>query len=104
MLDTQKSQSLAEFKQSITETMDRLSHSGEPELLTVEGEARAVLLSPAAYEELYEAAMSERDMRSMRQALAEHAQGQGEEGGVFFDRLHAELVAMKAKQANAVAE
>src|SRR5438874_2509301 len=52
MISTQHTQSLTDFRQKATETLDRLNQTGEAEILTVNGEARAVLLSPAAYDEL----------------------------------------------------
>lgn len=46
----QNGQSVTAFRQNATETLDRLARTGEAEVLTVDGEARAVLLSPAAYD------------------------------------------------------
>ena len=47
MIATQHTQSLTDFRQNANQTLDRLGKTGEAEILTVNGEARAVLLSPA---------------------------------------------------------
>jgi prevent-host-death family protein len=43
---------LSDFRQKAGETLDRINRTGNAEILTVNGEARAVLLSPAAYDEI----------------------------------------------------
>ena len=49
---TEQTQSLADFCQRATETLDRLNETDEAQTITVDGEARAILLSPSAYDEL----------------------------------------------------
>jgi hypothetical protein len=46
----ERSRPLSEFRQTPDETIDRLNQTGEAEILTVNGEPCAVLLSPAVYE------------------------------------------------------
>ncbi len=77
MISTRHTQSLDEFRRKATETLDRLSQTGEAEILTVDGEARAVLLSPAAYDELAEASNVSRDVTVIRQAVRELDDGKG---------------------------
>jgi len=97
MLASQNTQSLTDFRQKATETLDRLNRTGEAEILTVNGQARAVLLSPAAYDELAREAQLTRDVTAIRRAIQEIGEGKGQEAGAFFDRLRAELLAMKSR-------
>ena len=96
MLAVRKTQSLTDFRQKATETLDRLNETGEAEILTVNGEARAVLLAPAAYDELAREAQLTRDVAMIRKAMNEIDGGKGREAGAFFDELRARLLAMKA--------
>jgi PHD/YefM family antitoxin component YafN of YafNO toxin-antitoxin module len=99
MIATEHTQSLTEFRQHATETLDRLDKTGEAEILTVNGEARAVLLSPSAYDHLAREAQLSKDVAMMRRAKKEIAEGKFEDAEVLFDRLHTKLLAMKTAQA-----
>lgn len=91
----QHTQSLNDFRQKATETLDRLNKTGEVEILTVNGEARAVLLSPAVYDEMAREAQVTRDVAVMRRALKEIDEGRGMGVDEAFDPIRAELLAMK---------
>jgi prevent-host-death family protein len=104
MISTQHTQSLTDFRQKATETLDRINKTGEAEILTVNGEARAVLLSPAAFDELAREAQLSRDVAVIRQAMREIDEGRGKEAGAFFAELRARLVAMKTGPSQAVVE
>lgn len=95
MIAARNTQSLTDFRQKATETLDRLNQTGEAEILTVNGEARAVLMSPAAYDELAREAQLTRDVALIRKAMREIDDGQGQEAGAFFNGLRARLLAMK---------
>ena len=95
MIATQHTQSLTDFRHKATETLDRLNRTGEAEILTVNGEARAVLLSPAVYDELAREAQATRDVTVIRRAMHDIDAGRGREAGAFFDGLRARLLAMK---------
>jgi len=95
MLATQHTQSLTDFRQKATETLDRLNKTGEAEILTVNGEARAVLLAPAVYDELAREAQLTRDVSMIRKAMREIDEGKGQEAGEFFSKLRSRLLAMK---------
>src|SRR5665213_1875468 len=101
MVSTQHTQSLTDFRQKATETLDRLNQTGEAEILTVNGEARAVLLSPAAYDDLARESQSARDAAVIRQAMQELKSGQGQEASAFFDDVRAQLLTMKSKRSKA---
>jgi PHD/YefM family antitoxin component YafN of YafNO toxin-antitoxin module len=104
MMSTRHSQSLTDFRHKATETLDRLNKTGEAEILTVNGEARAVLLSPAAYDELAREVQLTRDVAVIRQAIQESNQGKGQEAGEFFDGLRSQLLAMKSRPVKAAGE
>src|SRR5690349_14617842 len=98
MIATQHTQSLTDFRQKATETLDRLNRTGEAEILTVNGEARAVLLAPAVYDALAREAQLTRDVGVMRKALQEIKEGKGLNIDTAFDSIRTELLAMKASQ------
>lgn len=100
MTAVEHTQSLADFRAAVAETLDRVNQTGEAEVITVDGEARGVLLSPAAYDELAREAELSRNAAVMRQALREHAEGKGRPAREFFDELQGKLLAMKAAQEN----
>lgn len=95
MVATQHTQSLTDFRQNATKTLDRLHQTGEAEILTVNGEARAVLLSPSAYDDLARDALLVRDTAGIRQSITELREGKGRDVDVVFDELRAELTALK---------
>jgi len=101
MLATQQTQSLSEFRKKAAETIERLNRTGDAEILTVNGEAHAVLLSPAVYDDLAREAELSRDVAAIRQSMKEIEEGNGRPAREVFDELRAELLAMKAAQQKA---
>jgi PHD/YefM family antitoxin component YafN of YafNO toxin-antitoxin module len=95
MISTRHTQSLTDFRQKATQTLDRLNKTGEAEILTVNGEARAVLLSPAVYDEMARENQSTRDVSIIRQAMQEIDAGKGKNANEFFDDLRAKLLTKK---------
>lgn len=59
MHHAQDTYSLTDFKQNAQQHLDRLRQTGRPEILTVNGKAEAVVMTPEAYDRLMDAAMSE---------------------------------------------
>jgi prevent-host-death family protein len=51
--------SLTDFKQNTKEHLDRLNDSGRPEVLTVNGKAEAVVMTPRTYDRLVTMAMGD---------------------------------------------
>ncbi len=51
--------SLTDFKQNAKEHLDRLRSTGRAEVLTVNGKAEAVVLTPDAYDQLVEMALGD---------------------------------------------
>lgn len=104
MLATEQTQSLTDFRQKATETLDRLNRTGQAEIITVNGQARAVLLSPAAYDALAREAEISRDVEMIKRSQREFDQGLGRGAGEFFDELHARLLKMKRQKARKTAK
>lgn len=100
MISTQHTQSLSDFRQKAAETLDRLNKTGQAEILTVNGEARAVLIAPAVYDELARArkAEIEHDITAIRRSRKQIADGKVHNLETAFADIRAELVAMKSKQ------
>jgi PHD/YefM family antitoxin component YafN of YafNO toxin-antitoxin module len=95
MISTQHTQSLTDFRQKANETLDRINQTGAAEILTVNGQARAVLLSPAAFDKLARETEITRDLAVVRQAIAEIDAGKGREAKAFFGSLRKQLLARK---------
>ena len=98
MIATQHTQSLSDFRKKAAATIDRLNQTGEAEILTVNGEARAVLISPAVYDELAREAEISRDVVAIRRSRQQIAEGKVHELETAFAALRIELLAKKAKQ------
>jgi PHD/YefM family antitoxin component YafN of YafNO toxin-antitoxin module len=97
-------QSLADFREKATETLDRLNQTGEAEVLTVDGEVRAVLLSPAAYDTLSRESLLTQDASVIRESIQQLNEGKSEEANAFFDGVRSQFLAMKARQTKSVTE
>lgn len=91
MVATQRTQSLTDFRQRATETLDRLNKTGEAEILTVNGEARAVLLSPAAFDEMAREAQLNRDVSVIRRAMEQSDAGEHADAADVFRQIRAKL-------------
>ncbi len=95
MISVQHTQSLTDFRQKATETLDRLNATGEAEILTVNGQARAVLLSPAVFDQLARDAQLTRDVAIIRKAIQQLDDGQGMAADEAMAPIRAKLLAMK---------
>jgi primosomal protein N'' len=98
MTTVEHAQSLAEFVENAAETFERLKHSTEPEVITVDGEVRAILVSPAVYEDMAKRFLLNRDVEVIRVALQEVKEGKSRPVDVCFDEIRSKLLAMKAAQ------
>lgn len=96
MIATKHTQSLSDFRQKAGVTLDRLNRTGEAEILTVNGQARAVLLSPAVYDELAREAQVTRDVAVVRRAMKQIDDGGGMDVDEVFDSIRGELLAKKS--------
>jgi PHD/YefM family antitoxin component YafN of YafNO toxin-antitoxin module len=95
MIASEHTQSLSNFRKKAAETIDRLNKTGEAEILTVNGEARAVLLSPAVYDELARESQLARDVETIRRSRQQFKEGKSQEVNAFFTELRTELLATK---------
>lgn len=59
MHHAQDTYSLTDFKQNAQQHLERLRLTGRPEVLTVNGRAEAVVMTPEAYDRLLDAAVSQ---------------------------------------------
>lgn len=59
MHQAQDTYSLTDFKQNAKDHLERLKASGRPEVLTVNGKAEAVVMTPETYDRLVEAALQD---------------------------------------------
>ena len=98
MIASKHTQSLSEFRKKAAETIHRLNQTGEAEILTVNGEARVVLMSPAVYDEMAREAQLSRDVAMIRRSRQEFKEGKSQDVRTAFDELRAELLALKAQQ------
>jgi len=99
MIRTEHTQTVTDFRANYAQTLDRLNRTGDAELLTQGGEARAVMLSPKAFDELSSAAELVKTIVTIQQSEAEIAEGKGRLAEGFFDDLRTRLLNMQAKQA-----
>lgn len=95
MIATQNTQSLSDFRQKAADTLERLNKTGEAEIITVNGQARAVLLSPAVYDQMMRDANISHDVTVVRKAMKQIDDGQGLDVDDAMTPLRKELLAMK---------
>lgn len=95
-----QSMSPEEFREKTVETLDRVHKTGEPEMITLDGEEHAVLLTPEMYDEM----MVEVDLATIRTSMKQIDDGQFMDLETCFDRIHAKLLAMKSAQSKGAAE
>jgi PHD/YefM family antitoxin component YafN of YafNO toxin-antitoxin module len=85
MIASEHTQSLSDFRKKAAATIERLNETGEAEIITVNGEARAVLLSPAVYDAMARESQLNRDVEAFRKANKEIEEGKYQEVGAFFE-------------------
>ncbi|MFK7789830.1 MAG: hypothetical protein AB8C95_10115 [Phycisphaeraceae bacterium] len=97
MVRAGKSQSLNDFRDNCDQTLDRLSRTGDAEVLTQDGQARAVMLSPKAFDELNAAAEFANRLATIQQSEVQLNEGKGRPAEAFMDELRSKLLDKKAK-------
>lgn len=88
---------LKEFQLDPQAVLDRLKTSGQVEVLTVDGEAKAVMVSPAQFDAMEREIELARDVEAMRTSLQQIKDGQCQTAESFFAQLHQELLDRQAK-------
>ena len=85
---------VAEFQQRVVETLDRINRTGEAEVITIDGEIRGILLSPAAYDALtIDTAFTDEDAAMVQLSIQQLRAGQGRNAFEFLDEVRAKLLA-----------
>ena len=95
MIRSEHTQSVSDFKTHYTRTLDRINETGEAEILTQNGQARAVLLSPKAFDQLVDDAQLTRDVAMIRKSHEQYQRGEARPADEVFDELRGKLSAMK---------
>jgi prevent-host-death family protein len=67
--------SLTDFQRNAKEHIDRMKRTGEPEVLTVNGQAEVVVQSAASYQQLVEDAELSRSLRIIGRSLKDARAG-----------------------------
>ncbi|WP_337177119.1 prevent-host-death protein [Paludisphaera sp.] len=89
---------LPDCKRRASEFLDQLQRSGEPVVLTINGEAELVVQDSASYRQLMDIARRADEMESLRVAVEEMKAGKGRPIEAMFAEMEAQLAAAKAKQ------
>jgi PHD/YefM family antitoxin component YafN of YafNO toxin-antitoxin module len=100
MITARHTQTLSDFRNNADETLERLNQTGDAEIITVNGEVRAVLLAPGAYAELAGAwkAEIEADVTAILRSRREFEEGKGQDVRIAFAQLREELSSIKPAQ------
>ena len=69
MIRTDNIRSLTDFRTNAKAHLDRLAKTKEHEVLTVNGEAKGVVLSPESYDELVAEAEYARNIKAIRRGM-----------------------------------
>jgi PHD/YefM family antitoxin component YafN of YafNO toxin-antitoxin module len=81
MLRTKDIRSLSEFRQDASAHLDRLIETGGVEVLTVNGQAKGVVMSPDTYDRLAECAFQAEIAAKIRQGMADVEAGRVRDAG-----------------------
>lgn len=77
MLDLTNIKSLSDFNRNSKEHVERLRESGQPEVLTLNGEAVVVVQDAEAYQELLRRADFKDTVDAIRRGMEAHERGEG---------------------------
>jgi hypothetical protein len=77
---------------------ERINRTGEAKILTVNGEARAVLVPPAVYDVMAKETMLAYDVAAIRQSMKEIDEGQCMTVDELHSHLRSTLLAIKTSQ------
>ena len=91
MIRTEHTQTVSDFRSNYAEVLDRLNQSGDAEILTQNGEAKAVLLSPRVFDELVRDAELARQAALIRQSIAQYERGEYRDGFQALDDMKRKL-------------
>jgi len=89
MVDITQVSSLTDFQRNAKEHIDRLKQTGNPEVLTVNGQAEVVVQSAEAYQELLVDAELSRSLRVIRKSIEDARAGKVKPARAFLESLAA---------------
>ena len=98
---TEHAQSLADFRATVDETVDRVNRTGEAQVITVDGQERAVLVPAGDYWQMVREAELARDVENIRISTAQIAAGQYQTVDEASREIRQMLLARKAANAKA---
>jgi PHD/YefM family antitoxin component YafN of YafNO toxin-antitoxin module len=87
MLELKEVRSLTEFQQNTREHIERLKKTGQPEVLTVNGQAEVVIQSAEAYQKLLTEAEFARSLNALRKSLYQADHGEGRPAREFLEEI-----------------
>jgi len=90
MIRTDEIRKLSDFRQNTTAHLDRLAEEGGVEVLTVNGEARGVVMSPKVYDELAEKAALVDNLRAIERGLEDIRAGRVQDAREAMRQIAAE--------------
>jgi len=91
LIRTSNIRKLSDFRQNATAHLDRLAKSGEVEVLTVNGEAKGVVMAPHVFDEIADRIEQLETTASIRRGLADVAAGRTRPARKAIKELASEL-------------
>ena len=88
---TEDIKSVTEFRSRIRDHLTRLKATGRAEVLTVNGEAEGVVMSPETFQQLLDDAEYGRSIRLIRRSIQEFSEGKGIPADAVFAELREKL-------------
>lgn len=90
-MKTEDIQPFTEYRARLAELHRKVQKTGRPLFVTKDGRTSAVVLSPAAYDELTEKAELSEEIAALRESLADKRAGRVKPAQEVLDRLAAKL-------------
>ncbi len=91
MIRTSDIRKLSDFRANARAHLDRLAETGAIEVLTVNGEAKGVIMAPRVFDEMAERIEALEVMASIKRGLADAAEGRTRPARAAIEKLASEL-------------
>ena len=88
---------LSNSKRNAPEYLRQLKETGQPVVLTINGQAELIVQDRASYEKLIELAEQAEEMEALREAVAEMKAGKGRPIEEMFAEMEQVLAEMKSR-------
>ncbi len=79
--------SLTDFQQNMSEFINRIKETGQPLMLTVDGDVEVVVLDAETYERLLDALEYKETVEAIREGLESMRSGKGMPADEFFEQM-----------------